>query len=52
MEWKIMVINAYKSGKMAKMENKSKVPSDTTAIRVLMKNKKTSVIQRAYLYME
>ena len=37
--WKIKVINAYKSGKMAKMKNKSKVPSDTTAIQALMKKK-------------
>ena len=50
--WKIKVINAYSNEKMKKMKNRSKVPSDTTAIQALMKSKKASVIQRAYLYME
>lgn len=49
--WKIKVINAYGFG-MKKMKNKSKVRSNTSTIQVLMQNKKTKVIQRAYLYME
>lgn len=50
--WKIKAINAYVpfGTGMKKIPNNSKLPAGTTTVQVLMKNTKTKVTQRAYLY--
>ena len=48
--WKIKTMKAFCLGGFKTIKNKSKLPSETTTVQLIMQNTKTKVLQRIYLY--